>query len=109
VLSTADPEGNMVSWVNSNFAGFGSGITEDLPCDRLDPLALVVGKIGERHGAAERLRFGDDRARNLALVEGVAAARCQQPESLGEVGIAAAYGRCRRSSPNRDRVRCSTS
>src|SRR5262249_37682152 len=27
VLSTADPEGNMVSWVNSNFAGFGSGIT----------------------------------------------------------------------------------
>jgi gamma-glutamyltranspeptidase len=26
-LSTADPEGNMVSWVNSNFAGFGSGIT----------------------------------------------------------------------------------
>jgi gamma-glutamyltranspeptidase/glutathione hydrolase len=26
VLSTADPEGNMVSWVNSNFAGFGSGI-----------------------------------------------------------------------------------
>jgi gamma-glutamyltranspeptidase/glutathione hydrolase len=27
VLSTADPDGNMVSWVNSNFAGFGSGIT----------------------------------------------------------------------------------
>jgi len=27
VLSTADSEGNMVSWVNSNFAGFGSGIT----------------------------------------------------------------------------------
>ena len=27
VLSTADPEGNMVSWVNSNFSGFGSGIT----------------------------------------------------------------------------------
>lgn len=27
VLSTADDEGNMVSWVNSNFAGFGSGIT----------------------------------------------------------------------------------
>ncbi len=27
VLSTADREGNMVSWVNSNFAGFGSGIT----------------------------------------------------------------------------------
>ena len=27
VLSTADGEGNMVSWVNSNFAGFGSGIT----------------------------------------------------------------------------------
>jgi gamma-glutamyltranspeptidase/glutathione hydrolase len=27
VLSTADDEGNIVSWVNSNFAGFGSGIT----------------------------------------------------------------------------------
>ncbi len=27
VLSTADREGNMVSWVNSNFALFGSGIT----------------------------------------------------------------------------------
>lgn len=27
VLATADSEGNMVSWVNSNFAGFGSGIT----------------------------------------------------------------------------------
>ncbi len=27
VLSTADGEGNMVSWVNSNFDGFGSGIT----------------------------------------------------------------------------------
>jgi gamma-glutamyltranspeptidase / glutathione hydrolase len=27
VLSTADSEGNMVSWVNSNFAKFGSGIT----------------------------------------------------------------------------------
>jgi gamma-glutamyltranspeptidase/glutathione hydrolase len=27
VLSTADSEGNMVSWVNSNYAGFGSGIT----------------------------------------------------------------------------------
>jgi gamma-glutamyltranspeptidase/glutathione hydrolase len=27
VLSTADDEGNMVSWVNSNFAAFGSGIT----------------------------------------------------------------------------------
>ncbi len=27
VLSTADSEGNMVSWVNSNFAAFGSGIT----------------------------------------------------------------------------------
>jgi gamma-glutamyltranspeptidase/glutathione hydrolase len=27
VLSTADEEGNMVSWVNSNFAAFGSGIT----------------------------------------------------------------------------------
>jgi len=27
VLSAADSEGNMVSWVNSNFAGFGSGVT----------------------------------------------------------------------------------
>ncbi|SED89973.1 gamma-glutamyltranspeptidase / glutathione hydrolase [Rhizobiales bacterium GAS191] len=27
VLSTADAEGNMVSWVNSNYAGFGSGLT----------------------------------------------------------------------------------
>jgi gamma-glutamyltranspeptidase/glutathione hydrolase len=27
VLSAADDEGNMVSWVNSNFAGWGSGIT----------------------------------------------------------------------------------
>ena len=27
VLSTADSEGNMVSWVNSNFSGFGSGVT----------------------------------------------------------------------------------
>jgi gamma-glutamyltranspeptidase/glutathione hydrolase len=27
VLSTADDEGNMVSWINSNFSGFGSGIT----------------------------------------------------------------------------------
>jgi gamma-glutamyltranspeptidase/glutathione hydrolase len=27
VLSTADPEGNLVSWVNSNYYEFGSGIT----------------------------------------------------------------------------------
>jgi gamma-glutamyltranspeptidase/glutathione hydrolase len=27
VLSAADGEGNMVSWVNSNFAAFGSGVT----------------------------------------------------------------------------------
>jgi gamma-glutamyltranspeptidase / glutathione hydrolase len=27
VLSTADDEGNMVAWINSNFSGFGSGIT----------------------------------------------------------------------------------
>jgi gamma-glutamyltranspeptidase/glutathione hydrolase len=27
VLSTADKDGNMVSWVNSNFSGFGSGVT----------------------------------------------------------------------------------
>jgi len=27
VLSAADAEGNMVSWVNSNYTGFGSGIT----------------------------------------------------------------------------------
>ena len=27
VLSTADAEGNMVAWVNSNFSGFGSGLT----------------------------------------------------------------------------------
>jgi gamma-glutamyltranspeptidase/glutathione hydrolase len=27
VLSTADSEGNMVSWVNSNYSHFGSGIT----------------------------------------------------------------------------------
>jgi gamma-glutamyltranspeptidase/glutathione hydrolase len=27
VLSAADDEGNMVAWVNSNYAGFGSGIT----------------------------------------------------------------------------------
>jgi gamma-glutamyltranspeptidase / glutathione hydrolase len=27
VLSTADKEGNMVAWVNSNFSAFGSGIT----------------------------------------------------------------------------------
>jgi gamma-glutamyltranspeptidase/glutathione hydrolase len=27
VLSTADAEGNMVAWVNSNFSNFGSGIT----------------------------------------------------------------------------------
>lgn len=27
VLSTADSEGNMVSWVNSNFSAFGSGVT----------------------------------------------------------------------------------
>jgi gamma-glutamyltranspeptidase / glutathione hydrolase len=27
VLSTGDSEGNMVSWVNSNYAGFGSGLT----------------------------------------------------------------------------------
>ena len=27
VLSTADEEGNMVSWINSNFSSFGSGIT----------------------------------------------------------------------------------
>ena len=27
VLSTADKDGNMVSWVNSNFSSFGSGIT----------------------------------------------------------------------------------
>jgi gamma-glutamyltranspeptidase/glutathione hydrolase len=27
VLSTADDEGNMAAWINSNFSGFGSGIT----------------------------------------------------------------------------------
>jgi gamma-glutamyltranspeptidase/glutathione hydrolase len=27
VLTTADEQGNMVSWVNSNFDGFGSGVT----------------------------------------------------------------------------------
>jgi gamma-glutamyltranspeptidase / glutathione hydrolase len=27
VLSAADSEGNMVSWVNSNYSGFGSGVT----------------------------------------------------------------------------------
>ncbi len=27
VLSTADSDGNMVSWVNSNYSGFGSGVT----------------------------------------------------------------------------------
>jgi gamma-glutamyltranspeptidase/glutathione hydrolase len=27
VLSTADSDGNMVAWVNSNFDGFGSGVT----------------------------------------------------------------------------------
>src|SRR5215472_12169965 len=27
VLSAADAEGNMVSWVNSNYSGFGSGVT----------------------------------------------------------------------------------
>jgi len=27
VLSAADAEGNMVSWVNSNYNSFGSGIT----------------------------------------------------------------------------------
>ena len=27
VLSTADDQGNMVAWVNSNFSGFGSGLT----------------------------------------------------------------------------------
>ncbi|HTD72149.1 MAG TPA: gamma-glutamyltransferase family protein [Steroidobacteraceae bacterium] len=27
VLSTADEDGNMVSWVNSNFSAFGSGVT----------------------------------------------------------------------------------
>jgi gamma-glutamyltranspeptidase/glutathione hydrolase len=27
VLSTADADGNMVSWVNSNFSAFGSGVT----------------------------------------------------------------------------------
>jgi gamma-glutamyltranspeptidase/glutathione hydrolase len=27
VISTADEEGNMVSWVNSNFSAFGSGVT----------------------------------------------------------------------------------
>src|SRR4051812_6913827 len=27
VLATADRWGNMVSWVNSNFSGFGSGVT----------------------------------------------------------------------------------
>ena len=27
VVSTADEEGNMVSWVNSNFSAFGSGVT----------------------------------------------------------------------------------
>ncbi|HZZ67290.1 MAG TPA: gamma-glutamyltransferase family protein [Phenylobacterium sp.] len=27
VLSTADDQGNMVAWVNSNYSGFGSGIT----------------------------------------------------------------------------------
>ena len=27
MLSTADRWGNMVSWVNSNYSGFGSGLT----------------------------------------------------------------------------------
>src|SRR6202000_2192441 len=27
VLSTADAQGDMVAWVNSNFSGFGSGLT----------------------------------------------------------------------------------
>ena len=38
---------------------------------RLDPLALVPGKIGQRHRPPERVRLGDDRSRDLALVEHV--------------------------------------
>jgi hypothetical protein len=52
----------------------------------LDPLAAVIRKIVERHGPAERLRICDDRARNFASVERVAAILLQQA-NVREVGV----------------------
>src|SRR6202042_1436311 len=54
----------------------------------LNPFALVVREILERHGAAERRRLGDERVRHLALVEAVAAMKLEQAQGLGEIGIA---------------------
>ena len=62
--------------------------------------------------AAERGRFRDDGARDLALVEGVAALLLQQPEGFGEIGIAVDLAGDRRLAvdvPGRNRIRIESS
>src|SRR4029453_6516225 len=53
-----------------------------------DELALLVCEVVHGHAAAERPRLGNDGARNLAFVEGIAAAVLQEPEGASEIGIA---------------------
>ena len=55
---------------------------------RFNPFALVIGKVIERHTAAERVGFGHDRLGNLTFVKAVAAVLLQQAKSLREVWIA---------------------
>ena len=54
-LTTADRWGNMVSWINSNFAGFGSGITVPVRLHSSQPGRLVHAgsKEPQRHRASQ--------------------------------------------------------
>ena len=56
VLSTADRWGNMVSWVNSNFSGFGSGVTVPgygFLLHNRGGLVLARSQKPQRHRAAQ--------------------------------------------------------
>ena len=46
----------------------------------LDPFALILGEILERHRAAERLGFRDDGLRDLAPIKRVGAVLLQEPK-----------------------------